>query len=44
MDGGSGDVRGIEFVQKACWVNFVTFHVVDAYMTQHDGSPAGLKD
>ena len=43
VDIGAEDVKGIEFVQKGYWVNVVSTHDVDAYITQPDGSPATLK-
>lgn len=43
VDVGAEDIKGIEFVQKGYWVNIVSTHDVDAYMTQPDGSPVNLK-
>ncbi|XWS31841.1 hypothetical protein CRYUN_Cryun23aG0110800 [Craigia yunnanensis] len=43
VDVGAEDIKGIEFVQKGYWVNVVSTHDVDAYMTQQDGSPVNLK-
>ncbi|XP_022770793.1 nodal modulator 1 isoform X1 [Durio zibethinus] len=43
VDVGAEDINGIEFVQKGYWVNIVSTHDVDAYMTQQDGSPVNLK-
>ncbi|OMO63992.1 hypothetical protein CCACVL1_22113, partial [Corchorus capsularis] len=43
VDVGAEDVKGIEFVQKGFWVNVISTHDVDAYMTQQDGSPLNLK-
>ncbi|KAK3194298.1 hypothetical protein Dsin_025608 [Dipteronia sinensis] len=43
VDIGAEDVKGIEFVQKGYWVNVVSTHDVDAYITQPDGSPVTLK-
>ncbi|GLT64134.1 hypothetical protein SLA2020_366440 [Shorea laevis] len=43
LDVGAEDVKGIVFVQKGYWVNVISTHDVDAYMTQEDGSPVNLK-
>ncbi|XP_068304702.1 uncharacterized protein [Pyrus communis] len=43
VDVGVDDVEGIEFVQKGYWVNVISTHDVDAYMTQPDGSSINLK-
>ncbi|XP_062143584.1 uncharacterized protein LOC133851267 [Alnus glutinosa] len=43
LDIGAEDVKGIVFVQKGYWVNVISTHDVDAYMTQEDGSPVNLK-
>ncbi|KAJ8899145.1 hypothetical protein K2173_011142 [Erythroxylum novogranatense] len=43
VDVGIEDVRGIVFVQRGYWVNVISTHDVDAYMTQPDGSPITLK-
>lgn len=43
MDVGLDDVKGIEFVQKGYWVNAISTHDVDAYMTLPDGSSVNLK-
>ncbi|XP_031274126.1 nodal modulator 1 [Pistacia vera] len=43
VDVGAEDVKGVEFVQKGYWVNVISSHNVDAYMSQPDGSPVTLK-
>lgn len=43
MDVGTNDVKGVEFVQKGYWLNVISTHDVDAYMTQQDGSHVPLK-
>ncbi|GAV83060.1 CarboxypepD_reg domain-containing protein [Cephalotus follicularis] len=43
VDVGAEDVKGVLFVQKGYWVNFISTHDVDAYMTQLDGTPINLK-
>ncbi|TYH06259.1 hypothetical protein ES288_A08G142500v1 [Gossypium darwinii] len=43
VDVGSEDIEGIKFVQKGYWVNVVSTHHVDAYLTQQDDSPINLK-
>ncbi|KAK8650653.1 hypothetical protein V6N13_140281 [Hibiscus sabdariffa] len=43
VDVGSEDIEGIKFVQKGYWVNVVSTHDVDAYLTQQDDSPINLK-
>lgn len=43
LDVGAEDVKGIVFVQKGYWVNIISTHDVDAYMTQEDGPPVNLK-
>ncbi|XVF72762.1 hypothetical protein PTKIN_Ptkin12aG0146400 [Pterospermum kingtungense] len=43
VDVGAEDIKGIEFVQKGYWVNVVSTHDVDAYMTRPNGSPVNLK-
>ncbi|BFG23849.1 hypothetical protein CerSpe_101230 [Prunus speciosa] len=43
VDVGLDDVKGIEFVQKGYWVNAISTHDVDAYMTLPDGSSINLK-
>lgn len=43
LDVGAEDVNGIVFVQKGYWVNVISTHDVDAYMTQADASPMNLK-
>ncbi|XP_034210549.1 nodal modulator 1 isoform X2 [Prunus dulcis] len=43
VDVGLDDVKGIEFVQKGYWVNAISTHDVDAYMTLPDGSSVNLK-
>ncbi|GLU07247.1 hypothetical protein SLE2022_242110 [Rubroshorea leprosula] len=40
---GAEDVKGIEFVQKGYWVNVISAHDVDAYITHPDRSPVNLK-
>ncbi|XP_027099594.2 uncharacterized protein [Coffea arabica] len=39
----SEDVKGIVFVQKGFWVNVISSHDVDAYLTQADGSRMSIK-
>lgn len=43
VDVGTEDVNGISFVQKGYWVNVISTHAVDAYLTQSDGSHMNLK-
>ncbi|XP_059659411.1 uncharacterized protein LOC132306162 [Cornus florida] len=43
VDVGTDDVKGIVFVQKGYWVNVISTHDVDAYVTQPDGSHVNLK-
>ncbi|KAL6962969.1 hypothetical protein U1Q18_037935 [Sarracenia purpurea var. burkii] len=43
LDVATEDVKGISFVQKGYWVNIISTHDVDAYMTQSDGSHVNLK-
>lgn len=43
MDVGADGIKGIVFVQKGYWINIVSSHDVDAYMTQPDGSSVNLK-
>lgn len=43
VDVGAEDVEGIGFVQKGHWINVVSTHDADAYMTQLDSSPVNLK-
>ncbi|KAK9281445.1 hypothetical protein L1049_004347 [Liquidambar formosana] len=43
VDVGAEDVKGIVFAQKGYWVNVISTHDVDAYMTQPDGSTVNLK-
>ncbi|XP_012474989.1 uncharacterized protein LOC105791465 [Gossypium raimondii] len=43
VDVGSEDIEDIKFVQKGYWVNVVSTHDVDAYLTQQDDSPINLK-
>ncbi|KAL9435513.1 hypothetical protein AB3S75_021731 [Citrus x aurantiifolia] len=43
VDVGTNDVKGVEFVQKGYWLNVISTHDVDAYMTQQDGSHVPLK-
>ncbi|CAJ1874972.1 unnamed protein product [Sphenostylis stenocarpa] len=40
---GPEDLEGILFVQKGYWVNVISTHNVDGYLTQHDGSIVNLK-
>ncbi|KAK7284568.1 hypothetical protein RJT34_19316 [Clitoria ternatea] len=40
---GVEDLEGIFFVQKGYWVNFISTHNVDGYLTQPDGSTVNLK-
>lgn len=40
---GAEDLEGIFFVQKGFWVNVISTHDVDGYMTQPDGSTVTLK-
>ncbi|KAH7862687.1 hypothetical protein Vadar_008104 [Vaccinium darrowii] len=42
VDVATDDVKGITFVQKGYWVNVISTHNVDAYMTQPDGSTVNL--
>lgn len=42
IDVATDDVKGITFVQKGYWVNVISTHNVDAYMTQPDGSTVNL--
>ncbi|XP_058187876.1 uncharacterized protein LOC131304587 isoform X3 [Rhododendron vialii] len=42
IDVATDDVKGITFVQKGYWVNAISTHNVDAYMTQPDGSTVNL--
>ncbi|KAA8549068.1 hypothetical protein F0562_000752 [Nyssa sinensis] len=43
VDVGIDDLKGIVFVQKGYWVNVISTHDVDAYLTQPDGSHVDLK-
>ncbi|CAK9310181.1 unnamed protein product [Citrullus colocynthis] len=43
VDIGIEDVHGIEFVQKGYWVNVISTHDVDAYISQMNGPPMNLK-
>lgn len=43
VDIGAEDVEGIVFVQKGYWVNVISTHDVDTYMTQTDVSLVNLK-
>lgn len=43
VDVGIEDVHGIEFIQKGYWVNVISTHDVDAYISQMDGPPMNLK-
>ncbi|KAG6575758.1 Nodal modulator 1, partial [Cucurbita argyrosperma subsp. sororia] len=43
VDVGIEDVHGIEFIQKGYWVNVISTHDVDAYISQMNGSPMNLK-
>ncbi|XP_041018341.1 nodal modulator 1 [Juglans microcarpa x Juglans regia] len=43
LDVGAEDVKGVVFVQKGYWVNVVSTHDVDAYMTQADGLSVNMK-
>lgn len=43
VDVGIEDVHGIEFIQKGYWVNVISTHDVDAYLSQMNGSPMNLK-
>lgn len=43
VDVGADGIKGIVFVQKGYWINIVSSHDVDAYMTQPDGSSVNLK-
>ncbi|XP_052184978.1 uncharacterized protein LOC127796711 [Diospyros lotus] len=43
VDVATEDVKGIAFIQKGYWVNVVSTHDVDAYMTQPDGSQVNIK-
>lgn len=40
---GAEDLEGILFVQKGYWVNVISTHNVDGYLTQPDGSNVNLK-
>ncbi|XP_057966723.1 uncharacterized protein LOC131156786 isoform X2 [Malania oleifera] len=40
---GAEDIEGIVFVQKGYWVNVISTHDVDAYLTHADGSSVNLK-
>nr|KYP47590.1 Nodal modulator 1 [Cajanus cajan] len=40
---GAEDLKGIHFVQKGYWVNVISTHNVDGYLTQPDGSNVNLK-
>ncbi|KAJ1412555.1 Immunoglobulin-like fold [Sesbania bispinosa] len=40
---GAEDLDGILFVQKGYWVNVISTHDVDGYVTQPDGSTMNLK-
>ncbi|KAG5567843.1 hypothetical protein RHGRI_003128 [Rhododendron griersonianum] len=42
IDVATDDVKGITFVQKGYWVNVISTHNVDAYMTHPDGSTVNL--
>lgn len=43
MDVGIDDVHGIEFIQKGYWVNVISTHDVDVYISQMNGPPMNLK-
>ncbi|XP_028797029.1 nodal modulator 1 isoform X2 [Neltuma alba] len=43
VDVGAEDLKGVLFVQKGYWVNIISTHDVDSYMTQPDGSNLNLK-
>ncbi|KAK2968332.1 hypothetical protein RJ640_021721 [Escallonia rubra] len=43
VDIGIADIEGIFFVQKGYWVNVISSHNVEAYLTQPDGSHVNLK-
>ncbi|KAJ7977680.1 Carbohydrate-binding-like fold [Quillaja saponaria] len=43
IDVGAEDLKGIVFVQKGYWVNVISTHDVNGYITQPDGSPVNLK-
>ena len=43
VDVGIEDVHGIQFIQKGYWVNVVSTHDVDAYISQMDGPLMNLK-
>ncbi|XP_058008575.1 uncharacterized protein LOC110645700 isoform X2 [Hevea brasiliensis] len=43
VDVGAEDVKGIVFIQKGYWVNIISTHDVDTYMTQPDSSISNLK-
>lgn len=43
VDVGAEDLKGVLFVQKGYWVNIISTHDVDGYMTQPDGSNLNLK-
>ncbi|XP_019421865.1 PREDICTED: nodal modulator 1-like isoform X4 [Lupinus angustifolius] len=40
---GAEDLEGILFVQKGYWVNVISTHEVNGYITQPDGSTVNLK-
>ncbi|KAG4913760.1 hypothetical protein AAZX31_19G204100 [Glycine max] len=40
---GAEDLEGILFVQKGYWVNIISTHNVDGYLTQPDGSNVNFK-
>nr|GMD68875.1 nodal modulator 3 [Ipomoea batatas] len=40
---GTEDVKGLSFFQKGYWVNIISSHEVDAFLTQQDGSLVDLK-
>ncbi|KAI8571196.1 hypothetical protein RHMOL_Rhmol01G0100100 [Rhododendron molle] len=44
IDVATDDVKGITFVQKCCWVNVISTHNVDAYLTQPDGCTVNLNN
>ncbi|KAA0046704.1 nodal modulator 3 [Cucumis melo var. makuwa] len=43
VDVGIDDVHGIEFIQKGYWVNVISTHDVDVYISQMNGPPMNLK-
>lgn len=43
VDVGAEDLKGILFVQKGYWVNIISTHDVDSYLTQPNGSNMNLK-